>query len=93
MTWLILLLLLLCPISMMFMMKGHNHGGQHKHGNKEQHSHDHHTGGEIELPRENARLESYKVKQLEGELELLKNQNAMLQQRVEKLSNSMDYKS
>lgn len=33
MEWLQYLLLLVCPLMMIFMMKGHSHGGGHKHHN------------------------------------------------------------
>ena len=80
MGWGLLLLLLICPIMMMFMMKGHNYGSQHNHGKHD----NNHTNEIVQLSNEVGRMDSYKVKQLEGELDLLKRQNESLQQELNK---------
>lgn len=84
MDWGLILLLLICPIMMMFMMKGHNHGGD-KHGksvNSHQgHKHDH-SNTSNQVTTEVGRLDEYKVKRIEGELEFLKSQNEQLQQKI-----------
>lgn len=68
MDWSLLLVLLICPLMMLFMHgshKGHGGGNHHKHLG----------GGEKD--------ERCKVKQLEEEIELLKEQNESLQKKVE----------
>lgn len=76
MDWGLILLLLICPIMMMFMMKGHNHGG-HKHDHS---STSNHSTTEV------GRLDEYKVKRIEGELEFLKSQNEQLQQKIDDMA-------
>ncbi|MCB6916183.1 DUF2933 domain-containing protein [Enterococcus avium] len=57
-----LLLLLICPISMMFMHKGHNHGG-HSHNDNSTHSKTEH---ELEVLKK-------QTEQLKAEVSNLKN--------------------
>ncbi|WP_140392737.1 DUF2933 domain-containing protein [Virgibacillus dakarensis] len=67
--WGFILLLLICPLMMLFMMKGLIHGGHHNHGK-------HNDATEPLQPSDEVdRLDSYKVKQLQKGVELLKSQN------------------
>ncbi|MEQ6390267.1 DUF2933 domain-containing protein [Bacillaceae bacterium S4-13-58] len=78
MDWGLLLILLLCPLMMIFMMRGHHSGG-HQHDQKQNngnHNHEHIVSNQEE------RMDSYKVKQLEGEIYLLKEQNETLRQEI-----------
>lgn len=90
MEWTLLLLLLLCPLMMLFMHKGHNHG-KHEAG----HDHDllnrnnedyNHSIVQRTSSGELKNITDYKVKQLEGEIEYLKNQNKTLQGKLENLT-------
>lgn len=88
--WVLLLLILMCPLMMMFMHRGHNHG-PHKEG----HSHDHmnhnnedqnHFTVSENSSNDVKSLTDYKIEQLEGEVEFLKNQNETLQRKLESLT-------
>ncbi|WP_413785550.1 hypothetical protein [Cytobacillus sp. IB215665] len=86
MEWILLLLLLLCPLSMVFMMKGHNHG-KHQHGHRHgKHQFGHNATVQSDLSSEeeqSSRLDSYKVKQLEGELTMLREQHELLKEKFD----------
>ncbi|WP_138417775.1 DUF2933 domain-containing protein [Aquibacillus sediminis] len=98
MDWALLLVLLICPLMMLFMHGGHK---GHKHGGRKKGSHSHHGHGEqshklnehVGSSSGVERLDSYKVKQLEGEIEFLKEQNELLQKKVEDLSHDVTHKS
>lgn len=60
---------------------GHQHGG---HSGAETNAHANH--GVVDGDNQSSdpvRMDSYKIKQLEGEIDLLKNQNEILQEKVE----------
>ncbi|MDC3417015.1 DUF2933 domain-containing protein [Aquibacillus salsiterrae] len=94
MEWGLILLFLLCPLMMLFMHgshkgKGHNHQGE----SSKKHDHDTNHNHAIEQDDTTSRVErmdSYKINQLEGQMELLKNQNELLQKKVEEAKR--DYK-
>lgn len=76
--WSLLLMLLICPLMMLFMHgshKGHKHGGGIKHEHSDS----------IE------KVDSCKVKQLEEEIEFLKEQNELLHKKVEVSQRAIDY--
>lgn len=86
MDWALLLILLICPLMMLFMHGGHNHG-KHKSGHKHDHmnhNHENHNHSTVQ-EKSSSDIENntdYKVKQLEGEVEFLKNQNETLQRKL-----------
>lgn len=75
------LLFLLCPLMMIFMMKGHSHGGHKKDNDNNSHRHHHSLDDQRNAPIEGEKLKSFKINQLEGEIEFLKKQNEMLRQK------------
>ncbi|MGM7682978.1 DUF2933 domain-containing protein [Cytobacillus sp. Hm23] len=76
----LLLILLICPLMMLFMHGSHK---DHKHGDKNHGHHKNHNHVNEHSDNFNGdnRLESYKVKQLEGEIQYLKDQNKLLQKK------------
>lgn len=101
MSWVFLLLLLICALMMLFMHgghRGHKHsGGKHgSHNHSQQHGHgdhSHHSSLQDNNSSSVERMDSYKLNQLEGEIELLKEQNELLQKKVENFSNGVTHKS
>lgn len=57
MEWLFYLMLLICPLMMIFMMKGHGHGG---HGSHEHH--DAHTSKNLAIKMSNLEIENEKLR-------------------------------
>ena len=101
MSWVFLLVLLICPLMMLFMHgghKGHKHSGgkhdsrnhPHQHGHGD---HSHHSSLQDNNSSSVERIDSYKVNQLEGEVELLKEQNELLQKKVEDFSHGRTHRS
>lgn len=77
MNWGLIVFFLAHLLIMVFIMKRHGHGEGHKEGSKKKR--------QRKPAHENERLENYKVKQLEGEIRLLKNKNESLQKKVDDL--------
>lgn len=84
-SWGIIIFIVLHIFMMMFMMKGHNHGGKSNHNHKK-HVHNQPTELNSRLNQDDNRSENYRIKQLEGELAFLKNQNELLQKKIDTLS-------
>lgn len=81
--WALLLILLICPIMMLFMHGGHKkHNAGDNTGKNHVHRHQNHSS-DVQS------LDSYKVKQLEGEIEFLKTQNELLQKEVKNFTNNI----
>lgn len=75
---------------MMFMHRGHNHG---PHKERQSHGHMNHNiedHNHLTVPGKSSSdvksLTDYKIEQLEGEVEFLKNQNETLQRKLESLT-------
>lgn len=64
MEWLSYLLVLICPLMMIFMMKGHGHGGHGGHGGHDsgQQVHDSHASHELNIKISNLELENQKLR-------------------------------
>jgi hypothetical protein len=84
---------------MLFMHGGHS-GHKHKGGKHHQHSqrdgrgdHSHNSSLQDNNSSSVERMDSYKLNQLEGEIELLKEQNELLQKKVENFSQGVTHKS
>lgn len=76
---------------MLFMHGGHK---GHNHGNKNHGHHDHHNHANPQGEKFSGveRLDSYKLKQLEGEIQFLKGQNELLQKEVESFTKDVSGK-
>ncbi|MFB6469441.1 DUF2933 domain-containing protein [Cytobacillus sp. Hz8] len=61
MEWLSYLLVLICPLMMIFMMKGHGHGGHGGHDSGQQ-AHDSHASHELNIKISNLELENQKLR-------------------------------
>lgn len=70
------LLLLLCPLMMIFCMRGHGHGGKHQNHN---HSHGSHAVNQDNL----SSMDQYKMNELLGKVDLLTDQNMQLKEELE----------
>ncbi len=70
------LLLLLCPLMMIFCMRGHGHGGKHQNHN---HSHGSHAVNQDNL----SSMDHYKMNELLGKVDLLTEQNMQLKEELE----------
>ena len=71
MEWLSLLLLLLCPLMMIFCMKGHLGGHKHSHGNDSHQNHDSHLSNGVLSKVKNLELENEKLRKEINELTTL----------------------
>lgn len=69
---------------MIFMMRGHQYG----HRTNDTHNHHLHQGYAHEelINIKPSRLDVYKMKQLEGEIDFLKEQNTNLREKIDELS-------
>lgn len=74
------LLLLLCPLMMIFCMRGH--GGKHQNHN---HSHSHSHGSHAVSQDNLSSMDQYKMNELLGKVDLLTEQNIQLKEELEAL--------
>lgn len=75
------LLLLLCPLMMIFCMRGH--GGKHQNHN---HSHESHAVNQDDL----SSMDQFKMNELLGKVDLLTEQNIQLKEELEALKSVKD---
>lgn len=81
MEWLPFLLLLLCPLMMIFCMRGHGHGDKGHNHSHESHSVDAHKMHS---------MDQYKMNELMGKVDLLTEQNSQLKEELQALKSEKE---
>lgn len=83
MEWLPFLLLLLCPLMMIFCMRGHGHGDK---GHNHNHSHESHS---VDAHKMHS-MDQYKMNELMGKVDLLTEQNSQLKEELQALKSEKE---